>query len=130
MPEVMTITSSTVCTFIFTTGLPPVNIAWTLFVDAFGRLQEQRKHQRISAGRFAKACRYWDTPAPAPAHRPDDYRAEVDTVLKAGPCNGMDFTPCQCARLITGRNVAHPFFADKRISKEIEELKKRTENLK
>lgn len=55
-------------TLIFTTGLPPVNIAWTLFVvRRLADMRERRELWHTSAGLFAKPCRHKDTPAPAPA---------------------------------------------------------------
>ena len=120
-------------TLIFTTGLPPVNIAWTLFVvRRLADMRERREHLAHISRSFAKPCRHKDTPAPRQPHRPDDYRAECGYRAESRDlATAWLLRPARAPAYSAGRNVAHPFFADSDIrQEEIEELKKRTENLK
>ena len=120
-------------TLIFTTGLPPVNIAWTLFVvRRLADMRERREHLHTSvvASRSPAGTRI-HLPRRQP-HRPDDYRQSADTVLKAEALqrHGFYALPVRPPTVPEGTSrIRFSLTADIR-QEEIEELKKRTENLK
>ena len=102
-------------TLIFTTGLPPVNIAWTLFVVR--RLADMREPARASGTHQPDASR---SPAGTrihlprrQPHRPDDYRAKCGYRAESrGLATAWLLRPARAPAYSAGRNVAHPFFAD------------------
>ena len=101
-------------TLIFTTGLPPVNIAWTLFVvRRLADMRERREHlaHQPDASRSPAGTRI-RLPQRQP-HRPDDYRAECGYRAESrGLATARLLRPARAPAYSAGRNVAHPFFAD------------------
>mgnify|MGYP000202403856 CR=1 FL=1 len=102
-------------TLIFTTGLPPVNIAWTLFiVRRLADMQERRKHfgaYQPDASRSFTGTRVY-MPQRQP-YRPNDNRSE----RRHSPAGGSTATawllrPASPSADSTGGHVAHPLFAD------------------
>lgn len=104
-------------TLIFTTGLPPVNIAWTLFVvRRLADMRERREHLAHISRTLREALQAQGYTCPgAQPHRPDDYRAECGYRAESrGLATAWLLRPARAPAYSAGRNVAHPFFADSR----------------
>lgn len=101
-------------TLIFTTGLPPVNIAWTLFVvRRLADMRERREHLAHISRTLREALQAQGYTCPGASHIvPMIIGQSADTVLKAEALQRHGFYACRAPAYSAGRNVAHPFFAD------------------
>ena len=121
-------------TLIFTTGLPPVNIAWTLFVvRRLADMRERREHLAHISRTLREALQAQGYTCPGASHIvPMIIGQSADTVLKAEALqrHGFYALPVRPPTVPEGTSrIRFSLTADIR-QEEIEELKKRTENLK
>ena len=121
-------------TLIFTTGLPPVNIAWTLFVvRRLADMRERREHLAHISRTLREALQEQGYTCPGASHIvPMIIGQSADTVLKAEALqrHGFYALPVRPPTVPEGTSrIRFSLTADIR-QEEIEELKKRTENLK
>ncbi len=121
-------------TLIFTTGLPPVNIAWTLFVvRRLADMRERREHLAHISRSLREALQAQGYACPGASHIvPMIIGQSADTVLKAEALqrHGFYALPVRPPTVPEGTSrIRFSLTADIR-QEEIEELKKRTENLK
>ena len=121
-------------TLIFTTGLPPVNIAWTLFVvRRLADMRERREHLAHISRTLREALQAQGYACPSASHIvPMIIGQSADTVLKAETLqrHGFYALPVRPPTVPEGTSrIRFSLTADIR-QEEIEELKKRTENLK
>jgi 8-amino-7-oxononanoate synthase len=121
-------------TLIFTTGLPPVNIAWTLFVvRRLADMRERREHLAHISRTLREALQAQGYTCPGASHIvPMIIGQSADAVLKAEALqrHGFYALPVRPPTVPEGTSrIRFSLTADIR-QEEIEELKKRTENLK
>lgn len=102
-------------TLIFTTALPPVNIAWTLFIiRRLGGFRERRIHLENISNILREALKERECECPSASYIvPMIVGKSSETILKAEELQRHGFYCLTCtATYGSGGDIAYPLFAD------------------